>query len=312
MKRNMSLRHFRAFVAVASTGSFTIAAKALFLTQSALTATIQQFEDAVGFKLFDRSTRRVVMTPEAQRFKPQAEHILRQFDSAVSDLESLSQGRRGHVRIAAAASVTHYFLGKAIATLRKDYPNITVSLHDAASEQAERMVEHGDVDFAFASPHQPQEDLVYTPLFEDRYGLVCRQDHPYAKSRQTLDWSALTAEEYIGFTADTGIGAYLRQHANRPDLFVNGGNEVSNTSSLAAVLKWAGGYSVLPALAAARITGQEIVFRTMSSPKLSRQVHLVTRKLRSLSPGSELLVNYMLQTLQETPVPNGVRVLAKN
>ncbi len=308
----MSLRHFRAFVAVASAGSFTIAARELFLTQSALTATIQQFEEGIGFKLFDRSTRHVAMTPEAQQFKPQAEHILRQFDSAVADLESLAQGRRGHVRIAAAASVTHYFLGHAIAGMRADYPEITVSLHDAASEQVERMVEQGEVDFAFASPHKQMDDLVYTPLFEDRYGLVCRQDHRYARRRSELRWSDLSATEYIGFTADTGIGAYLRQHAQRTDLFTNSGNEVSNTSSLEAILKWTGGYSVLPALAAARITGPDVVFRSLGTPTLSRQVHLVTRKLRSLSPGSNLLVDYMLRTLRKTPVPDGVKVLAQD
>lgn len=311
MNRIMSLRHFRAFVAVANSGSFTVAARELFLTQSALTATIQQFEDAIGFRLFDRSTRRVAMTPEAQRFKSQAEHILRQFDSAVADLESFAQGQRGHVRIAAAASVTHYFLGKAIADLRVDYPDITVSLHDAASEQVERMVEQGEVDFAFASPHKRLDELVYTPLFEDRYGLVCRRDHPYAEGRRPLRWPDLAAAEYIGFTADTGIGAYLRQHAGRTDLFANGGNEVSNTSSLAAILKWTGGYSVLPALAAARITGPDLVFRSLTTPTLIRQVHLVTRKLRSLSPGSALLVDYMLRTLRESPVPNGVRVLTE-
>lgn len=312
MNRNMSLRHFRAFIAVASTGSFTVAARELFLTQSALTATIQQFEDGIGFKLFDRSTRRVDMTPEAERFKPQAEHILRQFDSAVADLESLAQGRRGHVRIAAAASVTHYFLGKAIADLRRDYPEITVSLHDAASEQVERMVQQGEVDFAFASSHKLLDELVYTPLFEDRFGVVCRQDHRYAQGQRALRWPMLSAEEYIGFTADTGIGAYLRQHADRTDLFANSGNEVSNTSSLAAILKWTGGYSVLPALAAARITGTDVVFRALSTPILSRQVHLVARKLRSLSPGSELLVSYMLRNLRETPVPDGVRVLTQD
>jgi DNA-binding transcriptional LysR family regulator len=312
MKRTLSLRHFRAFVAVATTGSFTTAAKKLFQTQSALTATIQQFEDAVGFKLFDRSTRRVVMTPEALRFKPQAEHILRQFDNAVSDLESLSQGRQGHVRIAAAASVTHYFLGQAIAALRRDYPNITVSLYDAASEQVEHMVEQGEVDFAFASTHKHHDDLVYTPLFEDLYGLVCKQDHPYAQNTRALEWSMLCADDYIGFTADTGIGAYLRQHADHTGLFDSTGNEVSNTSSLAAILQWTGGYSILPALAAARITEPEVIFRPLTGPTLTRQVHLVTRKLRSLSPGSELFVDYMLRTLQETPIPTGVRVLANN
>jgi len=312
MNRNLSLRHFRTFVAVANTGSFTVAAKDLFLTQSALTATIQQFEEAIGFKLFDRSTRRVDMTPEAARFKAQAEHILKQFDSAVADLESLSQGRHGHVRIAAAASVTHYFLGKAIGDLRRDYPDITVSLHDVASEQVERMVVQGEVDFAFASPHHPFDELIYTPLFEDRFGLVCRSDHRYARSRRPLRWPDLSAKEYIGFTADTGIGAYLRQHADRTDLFADNANEVSNTSSLSAVLSWTGGYSVLPALAAARITGQDLVFRALGTPTLTRPVHLVTRKLRSLSPGSELLVGYLLRTLRETPVPDGVRVLAQH
>src|SRR3546814_14718307 len=110
------------------------------------------------------------MTPEAERFKTQAEHILKQFDSAVVDLEALSQGRRGHVRIAAAASVTHYFLGKALGRLRPDYPGITVSLHDAASEPVDRLVVHGEVDFAFTTPPKPFEELIYPPPFQAPFG----------------------------------------------------------------------------------------------------------------------------------------------
>jgi len=308
MKR-ISLRHFRSFVAVANAGSFTVAAQDLYLTQSALTATIQQFEEAIGFKLFDRSTRRVMLTAEAERFKPQAEHILMLFDSAVSDLESLSQGRRGHVRIAAAASVTHYFLGEAIGQLRRDYPDITVSLHDITSEQVEHMVAHGEIDFAFASSHKQFDELVYTPLFEDHFGVLCRDDHRYAKGSRPLRWSALSTDDFVGFTPDTGIGAYLRQNAPCSDLFTRDSNEVSNTSSLSAILSCGGGYSVLPALAAARITGTGLVFRRLGTPTLSRPVHLITRKLRSLSPGSELLVRYLLRTLRETPVEEDVRVL---
>lgn len=310
MGRNISLRHFRAFVAVANSGSFTVAAKELFLTQSALTATIQQFEDAIGFKLFDRSTRRVAMTPEAEHFKLQAEHILRQFNNAVTDLESFSQGRRGHIRIVAAASVTHYFLGQAIADLRRSHPEITVSLYDAASEQVERMVLQNEVDFALSSPHRLNDELVYTPLIEDRYGVICAREHRYAQINRTLNWSDLSAIDYIGFTSDTGIGAYMRQHTERPDLFSrNTGNEVSNTSSLAALLRWTNGYSVLPALAASRIIGSNLTFRTLNTPLLSRHIHLISRKLRTLSPSSKLLVDYMLRTLNETSVPDGVQVL---
>src|SRR3546814_15519184 len=76
MNRRISLRHLRCFIAVAEAESFTVAASRLFLTQSSLTTTIQQFEDLVGLKLFDRNTRRVVMTHEAQRFKIGADYIL--------------------------------------------------------------------------------------------------------------------------------------------------------------------------------------------------------------------------------------------
>src|SRR3546814_13557577 len=85
-------------------------------------------------------SRRVALTSVAAGFKEQAEGILNQFEGAVTDLESLAHGHRGHVRIAAAASVTHYFLAKAISRLKQTFPNITVSLHDEASRQIERMV----------------------------------------------------------------------------------------------------------------------------------------------------------------------------
>lgn len=320
MKRNISLRHFRSFVAVANTGSFTVAASQLFLTQSSLTATIQQFEEAVGVKLFDRSTRRVVMTPEAARFKAEAERILSQFDGAVSDLEALSQGRQGHVRIAVVASVTNYFLGDAIAAFRQAYPKITFSLHDAGSEQVEKMIANGDIDFAISTSHHGFDELVYTPLFEDRYGVICAASYPYAQGSRPLKWADLDPAEYVGFTEDTGIGVFLRAHAGKPGFFEQQHDEVSRTSSLHAVLRGGGRYSILPALAASSIVplpaGRDaepaaFVFRELSSPRLSREVCLITRRLRSLSASSELFLQYMREIISEKPVPAGVRVLGR-
>ncbi len=318
-KRSITLRHFRSFVAVANTGSFTVAASQLFLTQSSLTATIQQFEDAVGVKLFDRSTRRVAMTPEAARFKAEAERILSQFDGALSDLEALSQGRQGHVRIAVVASVTNYFLGDAIAAFRQAYPKITFSLHDAGSEQVEKMIANGDIDFAISTSHHGFDELVYTPLFEDRYGVICAASYPYAQGAKPLKWADLDPAEYVGFTEDTGIGAFLRAHAGKPGFFEQQHDEVSRTSSLHAVLRGGGRYSILPALAASSIAPPQtqgiepgtFVFRELSSPRLSREVCLITRRLRSLSASSELFLQYMRDVINEKPVPAGVKVSGK-
>ncbi|MBV7481466.1 LysR family transcriptional regulator [Bordetella sp. BOR01] len=310
MIRNVSLRHLRCFVAVANAGSFTMAASRLFLTQSSLTATIQQFEQAVGVKLFDRSTRHVVMTQEAARFKAEAEKILSQFDGAVSDLQAFSQGRQGHIRIAAAASVIDHFLADAIYSFRQEYPNITVSLRDAGAELVERMVSMGDIDFAVTSRHKGYDDLVYTPLFEDTYGVICNAAHPLSRKKTTVRWAELDPSDYVGFTADTGIGAFLREHARENlALFDGQRDEISSTTSLYAVLRVGGRYSILPALAASVGEFSAFTFRELTSPRLAREVCLITRRLRSLSPGSEHFLRFMRETMQEKPVPPGVRLV---
>ncbi|MCG8356733.1 MAG: LysR family transcriptional regulator, partial [Kiloniellales bacterium] len=98
---NVTLRHLRAFVEVAHQGAFTRAAQALALSQPALTVVINQFETELGFKLFDRTTRRVRLTQEGERFLPTAEHLLDDFDQALEDLRAVSERRRGKVAIAA-------------------------------------------------------------------------------------------------------------------------------------------------------------------------------------------------------------------
>ncbi len=309
MLRNVSLRHLRCFVAVANAGSFTVAASRLFMTQSSLTAAIQQFEGAVGVKLFDRNTRRIAMTQEAVRFKVEAERILSQFDGAISDLQALSQGRQGHVRIAAAASVIHHFLADAIHAFSIAYPNITISLRDAGAELVERMVANGDIDFAVTSRHKGYGDLIYTPLFVDHYGVVCRADHRYARGATPVRWANLDASDYVGFTADTGIGSFLREHSGNPALFDGVHNEISSTTSLLAVLRNGGRYSILPALAASMGDFSQFRFRELNGPKLAREVCLITRRLRSLSTTSEHLLRFIRQTIRDKPLPPGVRLL---
>lgn len=86
----ISLRHLRSFLAVAETGSFTLASQKLFKTQSTLTATIKQLEALAEVQLFDRTTRRVELTNDALWFKEVASGILRDFDNAISDLQAIS------------------------------------------------------------------------------------------------------------------------------------------------------------------------------------------------------------------------------
>lgn len=311
MNRNISLRHLRCFAEVASAGSFTMAAARLFVTQSALTATIQQFEEAVGLKLFDRNTRRVVMTPEAVRFKSEADKILKEFDAAISDLQAFAQSQQGHIRIAAAASAIYQFLIEAILSFRTAFPNVTFSLRDAGARHVEQLVVDGELDFAIASKYKGFDELDYTPLIEDRFGVVCRSDHPLARDEGPLQWTDLDPTGYIGFTPDTGIGALLREHVYNFPVFASPQFETSSTTSLLAILNQGNCFAILPALAG-KVAGYEtLTFRELDGPVLSREICLVTRRLRSLSPSSQRLLQVITDTIRRQTLPAGVHAIVE-
>ena len=308
-KPAVSLKHLRCFLAVAETASFTVAATRLFMTQSALTATIQQFEDAVGVKMFDRTTRRVVLTHAALHFKPEAEKAVFTFDTAVSDLKALAQAEQGHIRIGAAASVIHEFLVHAIAQFRESYPHITISLRDPSTQQVEQLVAEGKVDFAFDGKHQGLDGLEYTPLVADRYGVVCHKDSAMAQDHRPLCWADLTPAQYVAFSADTGIGQFLRQRAGHWPVFAGQHDEVATTASLFAVLSMGNRYSVLPAMALKGCSFSDLVFRELHEPPLSREIYLISRRLRALSPGAQRLLDILLTHIRSCALSPGVSLL---
>ncbi|SOZ17176.1 LysR family transcriptional regulator [Cupriavidus taiwanensis] len=312
MSRNISLRHLRYFAEVANSGSFTTAASRLFVTQSALTSTIQQFEEAVGLKLFDRNTRRVVMTPEAFRFKDEAEKIIKEFDAAIADLEALAQSQKGHIRIAAAPSTIYQFLVKAVMAFRVQYPDVTFSLRDASAQQVEQLVVDGELDFAIASKHKGFAELDYSPLLEDRFGVVCRPDYRLASGHGPLQWNELVEDDYIGFTPDTGIGTTLRNHAPRWPAIENPQFEISSSTSLLAVLNEGGCFAIVPALTAKVAGFESLAFRELVDPGLSRELCLITRRLRSLSPSSQRLVRVITETIRQQNLPEGVTAFISN
>jgi DNA-binding transcriptional LysR family regulator len=311
MDINVSLRHLRCFLAVANSGSFTVASSRMFLTQSSLTATIQQFERMVGVRLFDRTTRRVVMTEEGLRFRDEAEKIVKEFDSAIRDLQALGQSQQGHIRIAAAASVIYQFLVQAISVFRKTYPNMTISLRDAGAEKAEQMVLGGEVDLAITSKHKGLDDLDYTPLLEDRYGVVCLPEYPLKQTSTPLRWSDLPPSDYVAFSGDTGIGSFLAANAGHTALFAEQHDEVSSTTSLYALLSLGDRYSIIPALAANAGETPALTYHELCEPALTREICVITRRLRSVSPSAKRLLDILFATLEAQELPPGVTLVKR-
>ncbi len=310
MGARISLRHLRCFVAVAETGSFTVAAGRLFQTQSSLTATIKQLEEAAELKLFDRTTRRVELTKDAKWFKVVADRVLRDFDNAIADLQAVSKSQRGHIRIAAAPSMVSHVLAPVLLALRQSYPNISISVLDAGSDKIERAVLNGEMDFGISSRLNKFPDLDYVPILTDPFGVIFQQDHPLSQYKGDLEWGDLKAFDYIGLTSDTGIGAVLE---NYPELGLRDRGDAydraSSTTSLYALLKLGGKISVLPSLAAHTDALVGFQFRELHNPRISREICLITRHLRSMSPNTQRILDILMATIKNADHLYGARAI---
>lgn len=298
---NLSIRHLRAFVQVSQVGSFTQAASQLHVTQSSLTATIKQLEQQVGLKLLDRTTRRVLLSVEGERFMPVARQLISNFDTAMSDLKAIAAGQSGKISLAASPSIISQLMPKVIAQFQPRYPGISLALHDHNAAIIEQQVLDNEVDFGLGGNHSNQADLNYQLLMSDRYGLVVPDAHPLA-SHNVIGWQQIRKQNLIQLTSDTGIRAQLSRNPEQlpSDIdFENPLLEVSNPAALAEMIRSGLGISVLPELAASTRQFAELKFIPLNAPLISRDVYLISRKGRALVPAAETLIELVKETVQK-------------
>ena len=119
---HVTLRQLRAFVAVVETASFSDAAKAMHLSQAALSGLIRELESRVGVRLLDRNTRSVSPSVVGEAFEPMARRVLSSLDEALESVTNLKELRRGVVRVAAPEPLSCTLVPDLIASYGSAHP----------------------------------------------------------------------------------------------------------------------------------------------------------------------------------------------
>lgn len=285
---NLSLRQLRAFDEVARHGAFAPAARELCITQSALSESIRQLEEALGMRLFDRTTRTVGLTGAGQAFLLDVRQAFEALEQGVRNLEDLAALRRGKVRIAAAPSVLAVLVLPLLPQLRRRHPGIEVDLVEDSAEGIALRVRDGLVDFGVGAAHAIGAELLTQPLVSDQMGLIARPDEPLLGERE-LAAQQLAHLPFVGLTTDTAISQLLAQAPGMPANVLHTGLRVSNPFLLFEAVRLGLGVSLVPALTARHPALRELRFRALDAPRIMRRTLLIQRPRRSLSPAAEVL-----------------------
>jgi LysR family carnitine catabolism transcriptional activator len=300
MRANISSRLLYAFVALAELKHFTRAAERCHTSQSALSVMIQKLESEVGTKLFERDTRKVTLTPEGELFAEAARSLIAEIESAFDDMSDYVARRRGRVSVAALPSLAANGLPEVIAEYKRLYPAVSVSLHDALSDQCLSLLRQGKADLVLTAPGSNVAEFESRTLCSDPFYVVCRHDHPLANKR-VVRLSDLANEEIIHLAKSSSV----RQHVEillRDVHAVHSGFEVEHLATVAGLVKHGLGISLVPELTLFQFRQMDLVAVPLQSDQM-RPILIVKRKDQSLSIAAQAMFELIEKRIRSSSAP---------
>lgn len=199
MRHRVSLRQVEGFLLASDLLSFSRAAEAMHITQSAFSQLIRELESNLGAQLFDRTTRRVRLTAAGEAMYLKTKRGLDAIDDACDEAQAIARIDRGHIRVGALSSLSIGIVTRTLARLRDNFPGISVSMREDFNDVLVDLVAAGDTDLSVCSEVSPRLGLAFEHLFDDELMMVIERTRPLA-SAGVIDWAAL-AEEPLVLTA---------------------------------------------------------------------------------------------------------------
>jgi DNA-binding transcriptional LysR family regulator len=193
----MEIRQLKAFLAIAEAKTFTAGARRVNVTQAAISMQIRQLEDEVGLPLFTRTPRRVIITEAGEYLLERARKILREHDTALSEIAELGGAEHGRLRIGSASAMfaTQQLPG-IMQSLRSKFPNSELSVSSGTSQALVDKIMHGEIDTAFVSLPVENSSITTDLLFSDEIVAIAHPTHPLANER-FISAAALAGEQLI-------------------------------------------------------------------------------------------------------------------
>lgn len=279
-------RQLGAFTAVAELHSFRAAGERLHLTPSAVSQLVGELEKTVGFKLFDRTTRRVVISSGGKEFLGPARTVLRHFELADSAAADVRDKASGVVRVAAPQVLAAVALPAAIAAYRGSRPKVTVRIHDTAVEHLVDAVTNADVDFAVGPDRTVGEDVERRPVFSSPWVLWCAATHPLAHYR-TVKWQQLRDTDLVAAGRDHELSVAQMRVALPAEERITPIDVVDNVTTALGMAAEGLGVTLAPAYVGVLGLHMGLVMRRVTDTEIVRQVSIYRPTIRSMSPAAE-------------------------
>ena len=290
----MTLERLRIFVAVAERDHVTAAARALNLTQSAVSNALAALEAEHQVRLFDRVGRGVALNATGRAFLPEAKAVLARAAAAEAALADLSALRRGRLAVFASQTIASYWLPRRLVDFHTAHPGVELDVQIGNTREVAQAVLNGAAEIGLVEGVVDAPALTQVQVGSDRLAVVVTPDHPWAFAKR-LSAGDLIESSWVlrepGSGTRSSLEAALREAGVNPADLPVAMTLPANEAVLAAAEAGAGATALSESVAQASLAAGRLVRAPFSLPE--RPFRLLRHRERYRSRAGDVFVEAM-------------------
>ena len=292
----MHVDSLRVFCDLVETASFSKAAAAHGITQSAVSQQVRALEKRFGCTLLERSRSGVSATPEGNAFLATCREILAAWGAFEGRLGELKHEVSGELRIASIFSIGLHDLPAPLAAFRAKFPQVAVHVDYRRSTQVYDMIESGDAHIGLVAFPTKRPGIMFEIFDEDILVIICHPRHRLAAKKRIL-LRAIAGEEFIGFEPDTPTRKMTDRYLRKAGVKITPVNEFDNIETVKRAVEIGSGISIVPArTVAAEIASGQLAAIEIESPRMTRPLATIVARNRPRPPGMKEFIAMLKQS----------------
>jgi len=290
MSLPLDTRQLRAFVTLAKTASFTLAAKELYLSQSAVSHSMKALETAVGCRLFDRLGKKVLLTQAGETLLHHAEKILQEMTQARVSLEQLGKWGHGRLRIGASTTACQYILPAVLREFKESFSKSMIMIEPGDTLEAVEALRKNRIDLALTLEPRGEEQLEFHPLFTDELAFLIGPMHPWARQGHAVR-EEIPKQSYILYNKNSYTFRLVQEYFHHEDMVLNTVIELGSMEAIKELVKLGLGVSIVaPWIVQKELQERSLMSLPLGKRKLKRNWGILYWRGRRLSLAEETFV----------------------
>ncbi|WP_077618469.1 LysR family transcriptional regulator [Bacillus sinesaloumensis] len=287
----MELKDLRYFMEVVDYGSFTKAAVNTYISQPTLSKSIKKLETDLNVELFERSTRKLVLTDAGEIVYKQATKILGSTKELHTLLDDLMNLPTGTIKIGIPPLIGTLFFPTIAGKFGMQHTHVSLELIELGAKRIEHLVDDGQVDVGIVVNPTDNKRFSVQPFIKEEFMLFTHPDHPFS-NEETIKLEQLQHESFILFNQEFALHHLIIQHCQRAGFTPNIAYVSSQWDLITELVIAQLGITLLPKSIYSKMDESTITMIPIESPPMW-ELSVITKKDRYQSFAVRALLDFL-------------------